>query len=447
MLPSTPLHHLLLREVGLPLVMTSGNRSDEPICTEEEEALERLAGIADAFVVHDRPIVTRYDDSVMRVWRGGPVVLRRARSCAPTPVELPEEVPPILGTGAELHGAFCLATGTKAYLSQHIGDLDTEEAMTAYRAALDRSCALFRLEPEHVAHDLHPDLATTRFAEETGLPRIQVQHHHAHVAAVMAEHRLEGPVIGVAFDGFGLGLDGAAWGAEFFVGGVADLSRAAHLRAVALPGGDAAVRYPWRMAIAHAFDAGVLDAALPLLRREDAEVEVVLKQIDADLGAPPTTSMGRLFDAVAALAGVCDRSTYEGHPAILLEQVAEHGATREYPFDVAPEPGGIVLDARPLVAAIVTDLARGRPPGEVAGRFHRTIAAATLEVCRALRGATGLDRVCLSGGVFQNDLLTSDLIARLETVGFEAFLPRQAPVGDGGIALGQVLVAAARVAS
>ena len=446
MLPSTPLHHLLLREVGRPLVMTSGNRTDEPICTDNDEALERLAGIADAFLVHDRDIVTRYDDSVVRVWRGGPVVLRRARSFAPSPIELAEEVPPIMGTGAELHGAFCLAAGRRAYLSQHIGDLDTEEAMGAYRAALERSCALFGVEPEHVAHDLHPDFATTRFAEETGLPRIAVQHHQAHVAAVMAEHRLEGRVIGVAFDGFGLGPDGTAWGGEFLAGDAADLARAAHLRAVPLPGGDAAVRSPWRMALAHARDADVLERALPLLRRDDAEIEVVLKQMDADLGSPPTSSMGRLFDAVAALTGVCVRSTYEGHPAILLEQIAEHGATREYPFEVSPEPGGIVLDPRPLVAAIVCDLARGRPAGEVAGRFHRTIAAATLEVCRTLRGVTGFERVCLSGGVFQNDLLTSDLVARLETVGFEAFLPREAPVGDGGIALGQVLVAAARVA-
>jgi hydrogenase maturation protein HypF len=201
------------------------------------------------------------------------------------------------------------------------------------------------------------------------------------------------------------------------------------------------------MALAHARDADVLEPALALLGRDGAETEVVLQQIEAGLGSPPTSSIGRLFDAVAALTGVCDLATYEGQPAIWLEQVAEHGATREYPFEVAMESGGLVLDARPLVAAVVADLARGRSAGEVAGRFHRTIAAATLEVCRALRGATGLERVCLSGGVFQSDLLTSDLVARLETVGFDVFLPREAPVGDGGIALGQVLVAAARVAS
>jgi hydrogenase maturation protein HypF len=445
MLPSTPLHHLLLREVRRPLVMTSGNRSDEPICIANEEALERLAGIADAFLVHDREIVARYDDSVVRVRRGGTVVMRRARSAAPAPLGLAAEVIPTLGTGAELHGAFCLAAGTRAYLSQHVGDLETEEAMAAYRAALERYEHLFGVEPELVAHDLHPDFLTTRFAQELSLPCVAVQHHHAHVASVMAEHRLEGRVIGVAFDGFGLGTDGTAWGGEFLVCDAATAERAGHLRPVWLPGGDAAVRNPWRMALAHAQDAGVVDEALSLIEAHAEEAEVVLGQIRSGVGVPTTSSVGRLFDAVAALAGLVDVATYEGHPAIVLEQAAEGGATREYGFEVVAGNGGVILDARPIVTAVVKDLRRGRPPGEVAGRFHRTIAAATLEVCRALRGVTGLGRVCLSGGVFDNDLLTSDLVARLETVGFEVFLPREAPVGDGGIALGQVLVANASV--
>jgi hydrogenase maturation protein HypF len=352
---------------------------------------------------------------------------------------------PTLGTGAELHGAFCLAAGTRAYLSQHVGDLETEEAMAAYRAALERYEHLFGVEPELVAHDLHPDFLTTRFAQELSLPCVAVQHHHAHVASVMAEHRLEGRVIGVAFDGFGLGTDGTAWGGEFLVCDAATAERAGHLRPVWLPGGDAAVRNPWRMALAHAQDAGVVDEALSLIEAHAEEAEVVLGQIRSGVGVPTTSSVGRLFDAVAALAGLVDVATYEGHPAIVLEQAAEGGATREYGFEVVAGNGGVILDARPIVTAVVKDLRRGRPPGEVAGRFHRTIAAATLEVCRALRGVTGLGRVCLSGGVFDNDLLTSDLVARLETVGFEVFLPREAPVGDGGIALGQVLVANASV--
>jgi hydrogenase maturation protein HypF len=446
MLPSTPLHHLLLREVDVPLVMTSGNRSDEPICIDNDEARERLGGIADAFLVHDRQIVSRYDDSLVRVWRGGFVVMRRARSCAPTPIELPVQSLPTLGTGAELFGAFCLTNGTRAYLSQHIGDLDTEESMASYAAALERYRCVFGVAPDLVAHDLHPDFQTTRFAQDLELPTVAVQHHHAHVASVMAEHRLQGRVIGVSFDGFGLGTDGTAWGGEFLVCDAATAERAGHLRSVALPGGDAAVRNPWRMALSHAEAAGVGDEALTVLDAPDEEAEVVLRQIRSEVGVPTTSSVGRLFDAVAALAGLVGVATYEGQPAMLLEQAAEGGATREYGFDVVAGNGGVLLDPRPLIVAVVKDLRRGRPAGEVAGRFHRTMAAATLEVVRAIRGMTGLGRVCLSGGVFNNDLLTADLVARLETVGLEVFLPRQAPVGDGGIALGQVLVANASLA-
>jgi hydrogenase maturation protein HypF len=441
MLPSTPLHHLLLREAGRPLVMTSGNRSDEPICIENADALRRLGDIADAFLVHDREIVARYDDSVERVWRGHELVMRRARSRAPAPLPLAVEVVPTLGTGGELHGAFCLAAGRKAYLSQHVGDLVTEEAMASFSAALERSERVFGLEPELVAHDLHPDFLTTRFAEALALPTIAVQHHHAHVATVIAEHGLEGRVIGVAFDGFGLGTDGAAWGGEFLVCDAATADRAGHLLPVALPGGDAAVRSPWRMALAHADEAGVLEDAVELLGAPASEVDVVLHQIASHDAAATTSSVGRLFDAVAALLGLVDVATYEGHPAVLLEQAAEGGATREYAFEVGAHQGAIVLDPRPIVTAVARDLRRGRPPGEIAGRFHRTMAAATLEVCRAVRGTTGIGRVCLSGGVFNNNLLTSDLVTRLEAVGFEVYLPREAPVGDGGIALGQVLVA------
>jgi hydrogenase maturation protein HypF len=441
MLPSTPLHHLLLREVGRPLVMTSGNRSDEPICIENAEALERLADLADAFLVHDREIVARYDDSVERVWRGRELVVRRARSRAPTPLPLADEIAPTLGTGAELHGAFCLAAGRRAYLSQHIGDLTTEEAMASFGSALDRYERLFGLQPELVAHDLHPDFLSSRFARELSVPTVAVQHHHAHIASVMAEHGLEGRVIGVAFDGLGLGTDGTAWGGEFLVCDAATADRAGHLRTVSLPGGDAAVRHPWRMALAHADDAGVADEALTLLEVPADQADLVLRQVRSPDAATRTSSVGRLFDAVAALAGLVDVATYEGHPAMLLEQVAEGGATREYGFDVGFEDGTIVVDARPIVGAVVRDLLRSRPRGEVAGRFHRTMTAATFEVCRAIRGATGLGRVCLSGGVFNNDLLTSDLVARLETAGFETYLPKEAPAGDGGIALGQVLVA------
>lgn len=443
MLPSTPLHHLLLREADRPLVMTSGNRSDEPICISNDEARARLGGVADAFLVHDRDIVSRYDDSVARLWRDAPVLLRRARSYAPAPIGLGVSVEPTLGVGAELHGTFCLAAGSRAFLSQHVGDLDSEEAMHAYTDALQRYREIFGLEPEVVAHDLHPDFLTTRFAESLELPSVAVQHHHAHVAAVMAEHLLEGSVIGVAFDGFGLGEDGTAWGGEFFACDASHAERLGHLRRVRQPGGDAAVREPVRMAIAHAADAGCLDVALDLLENDARDVDVVTGQIASGLASPMTSSMGRLFDAVSALAGVCRRATYEGQPAILLEQAAA-GDARGYPFELAREQGRVVVDTRPVVAAVVADLAAGVAPGVVASRFHATIAVVAFDVCREIREGTGLRRVCLGGGVFMNDLLLTDLVARLESNGFEVFVPREVPVGDGGIALGQVLVAHGR---
>jgi hydrogenase maturation protein HypF len=443
MLPSTPLHHLLLRETDRPLVMTSGNRSEEPICTSNEEARERLAGIADAFLVHDRGIVARYDDSVTRTWRGATVLLRRARSFAPAGLPLSVAVRPTLGCGAELHGTFCLAEEERAFVSQHIGDLETGEAMSAYRDALDRYRRILGIEPELVAHDLHPDFLTTRFAHETGLPAVAVQHHHAHVAAVMAEHGVDGQVIGVALDGFGLGEDGTAWGGEFLLCDLERATRVGHLRPVRLPGGDAAVRHPWRMAIAHAVDAGCLSQAVRLLDPDPKELEVVLGQIESGLASPMTSSAGRLFDAVSALAGVCRESTYEGQPAMLLEQAAEH-ASREYVYDIAQLDGRLVLDTRPIVRAAVRDLSRDRPAGAVAGRFHRTLAAAILEICREIRGGYGVNSVCLAGGVFQNDLLASDVAVRLSVVGFAVYLPHAVPVGDGGISLGQVVVANAR---
>ncbi|MGZ4109601.1 MAG: carbamoyltransferase HypF, partial [Actinomycetota bacterium] len=444
MLPATPLHHLLLREVGVPLVMTSGNLNDEPICIEDDDALTRLADVADAFLLHDRRIVARYDDPVTRVWRGAPVVIRRARSYAPSALALPSDVPPMIGTGALLHGAFCLASGRRAFLSQHVGDLETEESMSAYRDALERSKALFGIEPEVAAHDLHPDFATTRYAEETGVPTVAVQHHHAHVAAVMAEHRLDATVIGVAFDGLGLGTDGTIWGGEVFACDAAHAERLAHLRKVRQPGGDAAVRQPWRMALAHAADAGVEADALRLLDPRDRPRAIVRGQLRAGVAAPWTSSAGRLFDSVAALAGICSDATYEGQPAMLLEQ-ASVASTRSYPVEVSLEDGRLVLDTRPIVAAVIYDLLADVSVGEVGGRFHRTIALGIAELVDRVREGTGLRRVCLGGGVFQNDLLLTQTVDALETRGLEVFVPREVPVGDGGIALGQVLVAGARI--
>ena len=437
MLPSTPLHHLLARAAGRPLVMTSGNASEEPICVTNGDAVERLASIADLVLVHDRDVVARYDDSVVRVRSGetAPTVVRRARSFAPTPIDLATDVPPTLGTGALLHGAFCLARGGRAFLSQHVGDLDTEESMAAYREALDRFREVFRIEPEIVAHDLHPDFMTTRFAELLGLPRVAVQHHHAHVAATMAEHGLEGDVLGLAFDGLGLGDDGTVWGGELLVCSAAAYRRVGRLRQVVQPGGDTATRDPIRMALAHAHDAGVFGSAVDRLVAPPALVDVVARQIETGLASPRTSSAGRLFDAVAAIAGACRSASFEGQPAMLLEEaVRETAAAGPPPVMTRLDDGLLELDTRPLILDAFE-------PGDVAARFHAGFAA--LIAGGAIRAASdaGLDRVVLGGGVFQNDVLTSALTARLTAAGLRVFLPIQVPVGDGGIALGQVLVA------
>ncbi len=438
MLPSTPLHHLLLRAVERPLVMTSGNASDEPICVTNEDAADRLAPIADAVLVHDRDVVARYDDSVVQVRRGDatPSVMRRARSSAPSPIDLAIDASPTLGTGALLHGAFCLANAGKAFLSQHVGDLDTEESMAAYREALRRFREVFRIEPEIVAHDRHPDLMTTRFATSLGLPTVAVQHHHAHVAATMAEHGLDGEVLGLAFDGLGLGDDGTVWGGELLVCSAAGYRRVGRLRQVVQPGGDAATRDPVRMALAHARDAGVLDTAIDRLEAPSALVDVVERQIATGLASPRTSSAGRLFDAVAAIAGVCRSASFEGQPAMVLEAAVREpvGTPAANPVVERLPDGLLELDTRPLIRDAFE-------PGDVAARFHAGFAALIAEAAITAAGDAGLDRVVLGGGVFQNDRLTTEVGVRLTAEGLRVFLPRQVPIGDGGIALGQVLVA------
>jgi hydrogenase maturation protein HypF len=444
MLPSTPLHHLLTRQAGLPLVMTSGNASDEPICIDERDAYERLGVIADAFLVHDRPIVSRYDDSVVLVRGDERAVLRRARSFAPHPISLPEPlIGGILGTGAELHGAFCLAKGSRAYLSQHLGDITDDAAMQAYVDALGRARTLFGIEPALVAHDLHPDLLTTRFAEETGLPREPVQHHHAHVAATMAEYGLDGEVLGVAFDGLGLGTDGTIWGGELLRCTSAEATRVGRLRPVRQPGGDAAARHPWRMAVAHLADAGLI-ADEPALAPSDAALHVVLGQLESGLASPWTSSAGRLFDAVASILGIGRDVTFDGQAAMLLEQATDTRALAQWPAFVRLTDTGdlLELDTRDLIRAVVEERTDGLPVGAIARRFHVSLAEAVADACERL--ARGLDRVVLGGGVFQNVVFTEELRARLALRGFSVYVPCDVPAGDGGIALGQVFVASAR---
>lgn len=456
MLPYSPLHHLLLADTGgVPLVMTSGNRSDEPIAYEDTEAVERLGGIADLFLIHNRPIHVRCDDSVTSAVGGCELPLRRSRGYAPQPVRLPLACRrPILAVGGQLKAVFGLGRDGQAILSHHMGDLDHLAAFRAFEKDIDLYERMFAVRPEVIAHDRHPDYASTRYAlkraAEEGAAVVAVQHHHAHLAGCAAEHSLTGPVIGVTFDGTGYGDDGAVWGGEFLVGGYRSFRRAAHLRYVAMPGGDGAVREPWRMALSHLLDAG---CPLPPLGPDISPVALrtVGTMIERGLNSPPTSSVGRLFDAVAALAGVRGRVSFEGQAAMELEHLAG-GETPDGPYafemsreglDPASEPP-LVVDTRPMVREIASDVARGADARSIARRFHDTIVRIIAAVCAAIREESGLDRVVLSGGVFQNAILTRGATKRLRDEGFQVYSHHLVPPGDGGLSLGQVAVAAAR---
>jgi hydrogenase maturation protein HypF len=449
--------------------MTSGNRTDEPIAIDDDDALARLAGIADLFVVHDRPIRTRCDDSVARVSDGAPLPIRRSRGYAPAPLALdPPLRVPTLAAGGELKATFALGAERRAFLSQHVGDLEHPAALRAYMDGIAHYERLFGIAPRRIVHDLHPDYAASHYAlarsREAHLECLPVQHHHAHFASCLAEHGERGPAIGVAFDGTGYGLDGAIWGGEFLVGGAREVRRAAHLAYVALPGGDRATREPWRTAVAHLAAAGLDPLASAIAGRvPGAALGTVLRMIERRFQAPPTSSVGRLFDAAAAIAGVCDAVSFEGEAAMRLEALAaEAAADGGYPFEVreaCPRPGPaaagrreagdgpMIVDPGPLVRALVRDLARGVAVPTAARRFHATLAEMIEEVCRRLRERTGLGTVCLSGGVFVNAILAEDAAARLARAGFRVLRHRLVPPNDGGLALGQLAVAAARDAA
>ena len=443
MLPYTPLHHLLLADSGGPLVMTSGNVSDEPIAFEDEDALARLTGIADLVLLHDRPIRTRTDDSVVRVVGSRPLTLRRSRGYVPSGIALPEAAPPILACGAELKSTFCLTKGARAWVSHHIGDLRNAETLRAFEDGVAHFERLFDVAPAIVAHDLHPEYLSTKYALEREAKRhIGVQHHHAHLAACLAEHGEPGAAIGAIYDGTGYGADGAVWGGELLVGDAGGFERAGHLRPVRMPGGEQAIRQPWRMACAWLQEA-LGEEPAPLPGVDPGRWRAVASLARGELAAPPTTSMGRLFDAVAALCGIRLEVTYEGQAAIELEGAAEPGDHGRYEL---PLDGARVLDARPLVLAVAADLRAGTDPAVVAARFHDTVAAATAEACAAAASARGLGTVVLSGGVFANRRLLEGTAARLRAAGLRVLVPERLPPGDGGVAFGQASVAAARSA-
>ena len=447
MLPSTPLHHLLLRDARTPLVMTSGNRSDEPILFRDGEAFEGLSGIADYFLTHDRDIRSRSDDSIIRVFQGNPLFLRRSRGYVPRAVSLPAPQKSVLAVGGELKNAVCLTRGGKAFLSQHIGDLKNSATRSSLEETVTHLAKILEIAPVAVAHDLHPDYVSTGFAGEcAGMPRIPVQHHHAHMASCMAENRLEGDVIGVIFDGTGFGLDGNVWGGEFLLGSYRSFQRRGHFRYMPMPGGDAAAREPFRMAIAYLHDfygPGLFELGLPCFGEIAArEQKLFLTMLARGINSPLTSSCGRLFDAVAALVGVRARNAYEGQAAIELEALAERGAsTWEYPRAIFTEDGRCVVDFRLTIGAILRDIAAGEPVADMARRFHDTLAATVADVCGKISLESGVERVVLSGGSFQNKLLTERVHNLLTAEGLQVFTHRLVPPNDGGLALGQAVVA------
>jgi hydrogenase maturation protein HypF len=462
MLPYTPLHHLLMRDNFKALVMTSGNSSDEPTAFEDDDAFARLAGIADYFLFHDRPIHIRSDDSVMRVFQGRPLLYRRARGYAPRAVTLPFALQPLLAAGAELKSAICIANGNRAVLSQHIGDLQNQATLDSFSHTVIHLSDILEVKPELVACDQHPDYLSTRFAEDSGIPLTRVQHHHAHLASCMAENGLDGDVIGIIFDGTGYGSDGTVWGGEFLVGGYDGCRRAGHFRPLPMPGGDAAVREPWRMAMAYLHQA-LGEAAFTI----DHPVARILPAQDRDLFArmlrrrinsPMTSSCGRLFDAVAALLNLRHTVSYDGQGAIELEALAEGKSPPapfrpqrvlsqrgEYTFNIishGEEP--LQLDFSPMIVEILADIAAGVRSAVIAHRFHLSVASAATDACLQISKSSGLKRVILSGGVFQNRLLTGMIYTALSQKGLDVFTHRLVPPNDGGIALGQAAIAGRR---
>ncbi|MBD3222074.1 carbamoyltransferase HypF [bacterium] len=451
MLPYTPLHHLLLEPgPGVPelVVMTSANLSDEPIAHENDDARRRLGPLADWLLLHDRPIHVRCDDSVVTTFAGGVYPLRRSRGHAPLPVELPFETPPLVATGGEMKNVFCLARDRQAFLGHHVGELAYHETLRAFEAGIDHVARLFRVEPELIVHDLHPDYQATRWAHRraagTGLPMMAVQHHHAHLAACLADHGVppDRDAIGVTFDGTGYGPDGTIWGGEFLVGGYADYERVVHLRPCPLPGGDAAARHPWRVALAWLREMErPWTSDLPAVAAASGtERDVLAAQLDQGINAPTTTSMGRLFDAAAALAGGRTSVDYEAQAACELEAVADRRETGAYPLPFADG----VIDPRPALDALIEDHGRGVAPAAIAARFHNGVAAMVAAVCDRIRGDRGLETVALTGGVWQNLLLLERTVNRLREIGFTVLVHRRVPTNDGGLALGQAAVAAAR---
>ncbi len=451
MLPYTPLHHLLLSETGIPLVMTSGNLSEEPIAKDNDEALRRLKGIADYFLLHNRGIYARYDDSVCIV-EGTPQIVRRARSYAPYPIFLPFKSRQILSCGAEEKNTFCLTKDDHAFVSQHIGDLENEETLEHFENTVELYQQLFRVEPEIVAYDMHPEYLSTKYALETGrkqgLKLVPVQHHHAHIVSCMAENKVKEQVIGVAFDGTGYGMDGTIWGGEFLIADWRSFRRVGHLEYVPLAGGSAAIKKPYRMALSYLYSLFGEDfdlKSLPIERVSEKELDIIKNQLKRRVNSPLTSSAGRLFDAVSALAGVREEITYEAQAAIELEMLAsdkyDTARLTYYPFSVVEQGGIKVVKLDELISAVVQDVKNGVDTPAISLKFHNTVAQIIAGTCKVIAKEVKIDRVALSGGVFQNRLLFRLSTAALKNEGFEVLTHKLVPCNDGGISLGQAVIA------
>jgi hydrogenase maturation protein HypF len=449
MLPYTPLHHLLLRETGLPMVMTSGNISEEPIAKDNDEALHRLAGIADYFMFHNRDIYARYDDSVCMV-EGTPQVIRRARGYAPHPITLPFKSKQILACGPELKNTFCLTKDVHAFVSQHIGDMDNEETLEHFDNTIQLYKKLFRIKPVAIAHDMHPEYLSTKYAIERGererLPLIPVQHHHAHAVSCMIENGVRNPVIGVSLDGAGYGSDGTIWGGEFLVSGLDSFKRSGHLEYVPMLGGEAAIKKPYRMALSYIWTLLGEDyplEGLPLGKLPSSEIDILKQQLARGINCPPTSSAGRLFDAASAVAGVCWEADYEAQAAIELEMLAveEELKTKTYSFSIVEEEGVKVIKLGELLSDVVKDIKAQAPVPAISLRFHHTVSKMVVDMCTAISNDTGIKQVALSGGVFANRLLLRLTAAALERKGFAVLTHRMVPTNDGCISLGQAVIA------
>jgi hydrogenase maturation protein HypF len=455
MLPYTPLHHLLLREANLPLVMTSGNLSEEPIARDNDEALRRLGNIADYFLLHNRDIYAKYDDSVYIVEQGAPQAIRRARGYAPYPVSLPFKARQVLACGAEEKNTFCLTKDQHAFLSQHIGDMENEETLEHFENTIELYQRLFRVEPEIIAYDLHPEYLSTKYAlelkaqGEQDLKFIPVQHHHAHLVSCLVENNVQQPVIGVAFDGTGYGADGTIWGGEFLVADWKRFERAGHLEYVPLPGGAAAINRPYRMALGYLYTLLGQDVSLedlPILSQLDPqELDIIKRQLERRLNSPLTSSAGRLFDAVSALAGVRGTVDYEAQAAIELEMLAPDKVDKLdsdlYPFSIVQEQECKVVKLGGLVSAVAEEVKRRVPVPLISAKFHKTMSQIIVQMCQLIAQETGIKQVALSGGVFQNRLLSKLTIEALQEKGFQVLTHRLVPCNDGGISLGQAVIA------